>query len=167
MTAARATSVFRSLGGDPDLRGDALKREYRRLARQHHPDVGGAPQAMVELNAAYQALQRGGAAPPPRPQPRRPRQARGVSWAEFEAWAEKAADLGFRRLQYRGYQPYPSMFWEQTGYFGRTESTRSIPKKAPRTLGLGSSDEPPAKCGQNSSRFAPRGDPAASSVIRS
>ena len=44
---------------------------------------------------------------------------------------------------------------------------RSRPSKAPRMCGLASSDEPPARLGLNSSRLAPTGDWAASSVITS
>nr|WP_319493382.1 DnaJ domain-containing protein [uncultured Desulfobacter sp.] len=33
-----------------------LSREFRRLARQHHPDRGGSHDKFVELNNAYQAL---------------------------------------------------------------------------------------------------------------
>ena len=33
-----------------------LTREFRRLARQHHPDRGGSHDTFVELNNAYQAL---------------------------------------------------------------------------------------------------------------
>jgi hypothetical protein len=33
-----------------------LTREFRRLARQHHPDRGGSHDKFVELNNAYQAL---------------------------------------------------------------------------------------------------------------
>ncbi len=32
---------------------DEIKRQYRRLARERHPDVGGSEEAMRELNAAY------------------------------------------------------------------------------------------------------------------
>lgn len=33
----------------------AIKQEYHRLVRIHHPDVGGDHETMVELNAQYQA----------------------------------------------------------------------------------------------------------------
>ena len=129
MTASRAEATFQRLGGDPQLRGDALKSEYRRLARRHHPDVGGRAADMVALNAAYEALSGARptrARPAPEPPPRRPREARGVSSAEFEAWTDQAADLDFRRVQYRGYEPYPSMYWESQGYFGNVARTRTI-----------------------------------------
>jgi curved DNA-binding protein CbpA len=34
----------------------ALTREFRRLARQHHPDRGGSHERFVELGNAYQTL---------------------------------------------------------------------------------------------------------------
>ncbi len=33
-----------------------IRRQYRMLARQHHPDVGGEEAAMERLNAAYTLL---------------------------------------------------------------------------------------------------------------
>lgn len=34
---------------------DEIKREYKRLARLHHPDLGGSTATMQELNAAFDA----------------------------------------------------------------------------------------------------------------
>lgn len=34
---------------------DEIKREYKRLARQHHPDLGGDTRTMQEINAAFDA----------------------------------------------------------------------------------------------------------------
>jgi curved DNA-binding protein CbpA len=55
---------FAVLGLRPDASGDAIKAAWRRLAREHHPDVtSGDPGAerratrtMAEINAAYQEL---------------------------------------------------------------------------------------------------------------
>lgn len=33
-----------------------IKRAYRRLAKAHHPDLGGAAQAFHRLEAAYRLL---------------------------------------------------------------------------------------------------------------
>ena len=35
---------------------DELKKEYRRLAMIHHPDVGGTVEAMQAINAEFEAL---------------------------------------------------------------------------------------------------------------
>jgi DnaJ-domain-containing protein 1 len=48
--------AYRALGLSAASDGAAVKRAWRRLARQHHPDRGGAPQKMQELNAAYRLL---------------------------------------------------------------------------------------------------------------
>lgn len=34
----------------------ALRKQYRRLAREHHPDAGGSDESFVQLNDAYQTL---------------------------------------------------------------------------------------------------------------
>src|SRR5664279_1313499 len=39
----------------PSATSDAIGTNYRRLARERHPDVGGSREAMAELNAARQA----------------------------------------------------------------------------------------------------------------
>ena len=44
---------------------DELKKEYRRLAMIHHPDVGGTVEAMQAINAEFE---------PPRPAAARPPQ---------------------------------------------------------------------------------------------
>ena len=64
------TSENSSQNSAPDPRGEALrelgleagaspqmvKRAYRRLAKAHHPDLGGDPQAFHRLEAAYRLL---------------------------------------------------------------------------------------------------------------
>lgn len=35
---------------------DAIKQAFRRLAKQHHPDLGGDPEQFKQLHQAYQAL---------------------------------------------------------------------------------------------------------------
>ena len=58
------------LGVEPGASPTAVKAAWRRLARQHHPDlIGDDPEAsrvatrkMAEINEAYAAISRGGAA---------------------------------------------------------------------------------------------------------
>ena len=33
-----------------------IKRQYRHIAKQHHPDIGGDPRKMEEINHAYKLL---------------------------------------------------------------------------------------------------------------
>ena len=35
-----------------------IKKRYRALAREHHPDAGGDPERMKKINAAYDDLRR-------------------------------------------------------------------------------------------------------------
>ena len=45
------------LGVDPDATIDTIKKRYRRLAREHHPDkTGGPSDEMVRINRAYEVL---------------------------------------------------------------------------------------------------------------
>lgn len=44
------------LGLEPGATPQAIKRAYRRLAKTHHPDLGGDPQAFHRLDAAYRLL---------------------------------------------------------------------------------------------------------------
>lgn len=57
MTQAR--DLYEVLGVPPDASGEEIKRAYRRLARQYHPDVSQDPEAdrrFKEINLAYQTL---------------------------------------------------------------------------------------------------------------
>jgi molecular chaperone DnaJ len=57
MTQAR--DLYQVLGVSPDASGEEIKRAYRRLARQYHPDVSQDPEAdrrFKEINLAYQTL---------------------------------------------------------------------------------------------------------------
>lgn len=47
------------LGISPDADDDTIRRAYRTLARQHHPDKGGDRAKFVELHQAYEAMIRG------------------------------------------------------------------------------------------------------------
>jgi hypothetical protein len=54
----------------------AVKRAYRRLARAHHPDLGGEVAVFHELQQAYETLVGDGSAAPPVTPPGRPSRAR-------------------------------------------------------------------------------------------
>jgi curved DNA-binding protein CbpA len=56
MSAMDASSARRILGLSPGASEDEVKRAYRRLARQHHPDVGGDEEAFVRIQQAYDLL---------------------------------------------------------------------------------------------------------------
>lgn len=40
----------------PDADGEAVKKRFRELAKQHHPDAGGSAEEFVELMRAYKKL---------------------------------------------------------------------------------------------------------------
>lgn len=45
-----------SLGLTQDANPEAIRRQYKALAKLHHPDIGGNPERMREINEAYSAL---------------------------------------------------------------------------------------------------------------
>ena len=47
---------YQTLGVDPAATADEIKRAYRKLASQHHPDKGGDKSKFQEIQAAYNAL---------------------------------------------------------------------------------------------------------------
>lgn len=47
---------YRILGVAKNASGEEIKRAYRRLAQQHHPDKGGSQDKFKEINEAYQVL---------------------------------------------------------------------------------------------------------------
>lgn len=49
-------TCYELLGVSPDDDAAAIKRAYRRLAHDHHPDRGGDPARMATLNTAYRTL---------------------------------------------------------------------------------------------------------------
>ncbi len=44
------------LGLPPNATTQQIKKRYRALAKKHHPDLGGDPQQMQRLSAAYELL---------------------------------------------------------------------------------------------------------------
>ncbi len=54
-TSLRALATLGLEYGSDD---HAIKQRYRLLAKRHHPDMGGHPDRMAEVNAAYTLLQR-------------------------------------------------------------------------------------------------------------
>jgi molecular chaperone DnaJ len=50
------TTLYAVLGVNPEADTATIRRAYRALARQHHPDFGGETEAMVALNDAWHVL---------------------------------------------------------------------------------------------------------------
>ena len=50
------TNYYQTLGVDRNAGPDEIKRAYRRLASQHHPDKGGDKNKFQEIEAAYRTL---------------------------------------------------------------------------------------------------------------
>ena len=48
--------AFGILGLEYGASQDAIKQAHRRLAKQHHPDLGGSAEAFCQVNEAYQLL---------------------------------------------------------------------------------------------------------------
>jgi len=50
------TNYYQTLGVDRDATPDQIKRAYRKLASQHHPDKGGDKTKFQEIQSAYDTL---------------------------------------------------------------------------------------------------------------
>lgn len=50
------TRLYEVLEVDPSSTPDEIKRAYRKMALQHHPDKGGSPERFKEISAAYNVL---------------------------------------------------------------------------------------------------------------
>ncbi len=53
---AAGKEYYDILGVKKDASADEIKKAFRRLARKHHPDVGGSEEKFKELNEAYEVL---------------------------------------------------------------------------------------------------------------
>jgi len=51
-----AKDYYQILGVDKNASEEDIKRAFRKLAHQHHPDKGGDPEKFKEINEAYQVL---------------------------------------------------------------------------------------------------------------
>lgn len=51
-----STNYYQTLGVGPDATADDIKRAYRKLASQHHPDKGGDKHRFQEIQKAYEIL---------------------------------------------------------------------------------------------------------------
>ncbi|TSC52938.1 MAG: molecular chaperone DnaJ [Parcubacteria group bacterium LiPW_39] len=51
-----SNDYYKTLGIGKNASPDEIKRAYRRLAQQYHPDKGGDPEKFKEINEAYQVL---------------------------------------------------------------------------------------------------------------
>jgi len=52
------SQAFRTLGVAPDTPAQEVQKAYRARARQHHPDTGGDPERMKQVNQAYDQLKK-------------------------------------------------------------------------------------------------------------
>ena len=83
---ASTRNYYEVLGLPKSASADEIKKAFRRLARKHHPDAGGAEEKFKEINEAYEVLSDpekrsqydqygayfGGGGPPPGPGPAGP-----------------------------------------------------------------------------------------------
>jgi len=57
--AAKANyNPFKDLGVDANATDDDIQKAYRKAARANHPDLGGDPEKMKQINTAYEAIKR-------------------------------------------------------------------------------------------------------------
>lgn len=78
-----------------DADEDAVKRAYRRLARERHPDAGGDVDAFRDLQRAYERLLATSPTPrePRTPQRARPSRRTRAGDAPTQRWSDRGADL--------------------------------------------------------------------------
>jgi len=56
MTANKSSNFYSLLGVNKDADETSIKKAYRRLAMQHHPDKGGDAEKFKQINEAYETL---------------------------------------------------------------------------------------------------------------
>ncbi len=56
MAGSQKLDPYRVLGVGKDASADAIKKAYRKLSREHHPDRGGDEARFKEINAAHQVV---------------------------------------------------------------------------------------------------------------
>lgn len=81
---------YKVLGVPKDASAEAVRRAYRKLAREHHPDVSrsaGAEARFKEVNEAYQVLSD--------PEKRRRYDQLGANWQQYEQWQQQGRGRGF------------------------------------------------------------------------
>ena len=54
--AAATPDYYKTLGVPRDASADDIKKAFRKLAREHHPDAGGDEEKFKEINEAYEVL---------------------------------------------------------------------------------------------------------------
>ena len=66
VTAMFESDALRTLGLKKGATQEEIKKAYKRLAREHHPDKGGDSNEFIKISEAYESLQGGGgsSAPP-------------------------------------------------------------------------------------------------------
>lgn len=87
--------ALRALSLTSDADADDVKRAYRRLAREHHPDLGGDPEVFHELQRAFERLADDDTAPsPPRVSRGRPSRPAPTTTVDPEASDPGRIDWG-------------------------------------------------------------------------
>ena len=57
------SDALRTLGLRKGATPEEIKRAYKRLAREHHPDKGGDSNEFIKIHDAYESLSQPGGAP--------------------------------------------------------------------------------------------------------
>ena len=81
---------YKILGVSKDATTEAIRRAYRKLARQYHPDVNKDPDAerrFKDVNEAHEVLSD--------PEKRRRYEQLGANWQQYEQWQQQGQGRGF------------------------------------------------------------------------
>ena len=65
VTAMFESDALRTLGLRKGATPEEIKKAYKRLAREHHPDKGGDSNEFIKISGAYESLQGGGSGAAP------------------------------------------------------------------------------------------------------